>query len=173
MASYGLKAADESGTTVERYIENYGPFISKLCFSLCKNVHDAEDIYQETWIKIIRSLDTYDTSRPFDIWASKICVNCFLDMCRRNKSEAHFESEDHMERLINSGRIDQSEAEDYSKLYEAISRLTPQERVAISLFYFDDYDGKQAAQIMGKTHAHFRIIIMRARNKLRKELEKQ
>lgn len=172
MAYCNQKADDSTQKVIESYIETYGALISKLCFSLCKNTYDADDVYQETWIKIIKSIDTYDTSRPFDIWASKVCVNCFLDMCRKNKSETHFESEEHMERLINSQRVDRAEQGDYSKLYNAFGCLTLQERVAISLFYFDDYDGKQAAQIMGKAYAHFRIILMRARNKLRKELEK-
>ncbi len=159
-------------SAVERYIESYGMMLSRLCFSLCKNYHDADDLYQETWIKIIRALDTYDTLRPFDIWASKICVNCFLDMCRKKPKEAYFECEEHMERLVNSNRINPTEEQDYSRLYEAIGRLSSDERVAVTLFYFDDYDGKQAAQIMGKTYTHFRIILMRARNKLRKELER-
>ncbi len=165
-------SADPRNKAIEHYIESYGAVISRLCFALCKNTHDADDVYQETWMKIIRSIDTYDASRPFDIWASKICVNCFLDMCRKDKNEAHFESEEHMERLVNSGRISSEDTEDYHKLYEAIGKLKPEERAAISLFYFDDYDGKQAAQMMGKTYSHFRIILMRARNKLRKELER-
>lgn len=164
-------SADQRNKAIEHYIESYGNVISRLCFSLCKNTHDADDVYQETWIKIIRSLETYDATRPFDIWASKICVNCFLDMCRKKPKEAYFESDEHMERLVNSGRISTEDTEDYSKLYKAIGKLKPEERAAITLFYFDDYDGKQAAQILGKTHTHFRIILMRARNKLRKELE--
>jgi DNA-directed RNA polymerase specialized sigma24 family protein len=49
--------------------------------------------------------------------------------------------------------------------------LTAEERAAISLFYFDDYDGRTAAEMLGKTYSHFRIILYRARNKLKGALQ--
>lgn len=51
MAYYGQGTTDSMGKTVEHYIENYGQFISKLSFSLCKNTHDAD--YRSDYFAVI------------------------------------------------------------------------------------------------------------------------
>ncbi len=159
--------------SIKTYIENHQKWLSDLCYVLCKNKCDAEDIYQETWVKIIGNFDRFDGRKEFRPWAAKICVNCFKDMCRKRRRNAEFPSEEEKQSFLESvPGINEDEKQDYSKLYEAVSRLKPNERIAISLFYFQDMSGQTAAKIMGKSYGSFRVLISRVLKKLRKELEK-
>ena len=159
---------------LETYVEQYGGRLSRLCYSLCKNTHDAQDLYQETWLRAIRAYDTYDEDRPFDVWLHRICINCYRDMYRRARAHGTvaFETTEHMEQFFSSlPDPDTTDRADYAALYCAMETLTAEERAAISLFYFDDYDGRTAAEMLGKTYSHFRIILHRARNKLKGALQ--
>ena len=158
---------------IKPYINEYQTWMTNLCYILCKNKCDAEDIYQETWVKVIGNFDRYDQSKEFKAWAGRICVNCFKDMCRRKKRNVEFSTEQEKTDFLESiPDISDAEKQDYSELYEALERLKPVERIAVSLFYFEDMSGQTAAAVMGKTYGGFRVLLSRALKKLRKELEK-
>ncbi|MBQ7338466.1 MAG: sigma-70 family RNA polymerase sigma factor [Clostridia bacterium] len=157
---------------LEQHVTVYGPRLSRLCFSLCKNAHDAEDLYQETWLRVVRAYDRYDPSRPFAVWINRICINCYRDLCRRRRDTLAFDSTEHMDEFFASlPDADSEQRADYAALYNAMQRLSADEQAAVSLFYFDEYDGKAAAQMLGKSYSHFRLILHRAKNKLKGELE--
>ena len=59
----------------DEYIGLYGARLYALCLRLCRYGADAQDLYQETWLRAWRARARYDTSRPFDAWLSRICVN--------------------------------------------------------------------------------------------------
>lgn len=156
---------------VTEWVNTYGKRIFGLCFTLCKNSHDADDLYQETWVKIIKSLDRYDEKRSFDSWAFKICVNSFRDMCRKRRKNAEVVGETEMQSFLESvPDIEETEKEGYSNLYMAIKHLKTNEQIAISLFYFKDMSGEDAAKSMGMSYNNFRVIVSRALKKLRKEM---
>ena len=158
--------------TLEQHVAAYGPRLSRLCFSLCKNTQDAQDLYQETWLRVIRAYDRYDPSRPFAVWINRICINCYRDMCRRRRDTIAFDSTEHMDAFFASlPDTDSDQRAEYAALYNAMRTLSADEQAAISLFYFDEYDGKTAAQMLGKRYSHFRLILHRAKNKLKGELE--
>ena len=54
--------------------DQFGPTLFGLCVHLCGR-RGAEDLYQETWVRILEKLPRYQPERPFLPWAAKICVN--------------------------------------------------------------------------------------------------
>ena len=61
------------------YVQQYSADLSRLCMSLCGNKTEAEDLFQETWLKAMRYYDKYEKSKPFDKWlysTGKI-ITCF------------------------------------------------------------------------------------------------
>ena len=48
---------------LDDYIRQYGRRLYGLCLHLCKDREDADDLYQETWLKALQKLYTYDTDR--------------------------------------------------------------------------------------------------------------
>ena len=68
----------------EDIVRDHGDRVYRLAYRLAGNAHDAEDITQETFIRVFRSLDNY---RPgsFEGWLHRITTNVFLDLVRRRQ----------------------------------------------------------------------------------------
>lgn len=68
---------------IDPYIERYGERLYGLCRALCASRADADDLYQETWLRAVRSFARYDPARPFAPWITRICVNVYRSQLRR------------------------------------------------------------------------------------------
>ena len=56
---------------VDQYIGQYGTRLYGLCLSLCANAFEADDLYQDTWLQVVKNISRYDPSREFEPW-----LNC-------------------------------------------------------------------------------------------------
>ena len=156
----------------EHTVEEYGTRLGRLCFSLCKNHADARDLYQDTWLKAIKCYKSYREDKPFEVWLYSVCVSCFYDMCRKKEPKYIFDTLEHEEAFFASvPDMSSEEKADYSRLYEAIKTLTPKQRCAVSLFYFDDHTVQDAAAMMKMSPGAFKTTLSRAREKLRKVMK--
>lgn len=137
--------------------------------SLCRNRDLAEDIVSTAFFKALQSAD--DDISNFKAWLLTVCRNEFYDYCRKHKynsdeeipEETASDEEDLSSKIIRQ--------EEYRALYKAISLLPEQQREAVTLFYFSGLSVKEAAEIMGKTEANMKVILMRARENLKAKLE--
>lgn len=135
---------------LDTYIRLYGRRLYGLCLHLCANRADAEDLYQETWLKVMKNLDRFDTVREFEPWLTKICVNEYrniLRKIRRTPIYDKFSSAEEKESFFAS--IAGEEKKDYTDLYEAIKGLPDKLRVTIVLYYFEDMDIRSTAFALG------------------------
>lgn len=62
---------------IDQYIQQYGRRLYGLCRSLCSSPYDADDLYQETWLRVVKHISQYDPSREFEPWLTRICVNTY------------------------------------------------------------------------------------------------
>ena len=68
---------------VDQYIRQYGTRLYGLCLSLCANAFEADDLYQDTWLQVVKNISRYDPSREFEPWLTKICINTYRNTLRR------------------------------------------------------------------------------------------
>ena len=68
---------------MDQYINRYGKRLYGLCMTLCADRHEADDLYQDTWVKVIRSIDQFDRSKDFEPWLTRLCINTYRDKLRR------------------------------------------------------------------------------------------
>ncbi len=73
----------------ERLAERYYPRILRVCQGILGNTQDAEDCVQETFLKVYRSLATYQDKASFYTWLYRIAMNSCYDYLRKNRS-GHF-----------------------------------------------------------------------------------
>ena len=135
---------------MDEYIIKYGPRLFGLCRTLCGNGPDAEDLYQETWLRAYRFLHRYDPGRPFEPWLTKICVNIYRSLLRRLVREPalrDFASNEEKDHLLE--QVPAEERQDYTELHRAIDSLPEKLRVTVILYYFEDRDVATAAKILG------------------------
>lgn len=161
---------------IDSYIKEYSVPLTRLCVSLCANLADAEDLYQETWLKAIRSFDKYDGVRPFDKWLFAICVNTFKNEIELfyNKKRRTFSSDAEMQLFFDSLPDNTSTPpERYAELHEQVQRLPKKLRTVLVLYYFKDRSVKETAEILGIPEGTVKSRLSTARNKLKRGLENE
>ena len=159
---------------IDQYIRQYGKRLYGLCLSLCANSFDADDLYQETWLKAVKNISQYDSSKEFEPWLTKICVNTYRNVLRRlaRSPLLDFKTNEEKDALL-CAIPDTTENPDYSLLYEAIDRLPEKYRIAVILFYFQDMDIVATAHVMGVPEGTVKSRLSKARKLLKEVLDNE
>lgn len=76
---------------LDQYIQMYGKRLYGLCLHLCAERADAEDLYQETWLKALKNLSKYDREQKFEPWITSICVNTYRNILRRRRRSPFYD----------------------------------------------------------------------------------
>lgn len=155
---------------IDEYIRQYGKRIFGLCLSLCGNRHDAEDLYQDTWLKALKEIRRYDESRPFEPWLTQICVNTYRNELRRLSRApfVQFSSNETRDQLF--ATLAAPEQKDHLDLYRAIDALPEKLRLTVILFYFREMDVNQTAQTLGIPPGTVKSRLNKARKLLKEVL---
>lgn len=154
------------------YISSHGKRLFGLCQKLCGNREDAEDLYQETWIKAYRFFDKYDRGKEFEAWLTSICVNTFRDMLRRQKWKSLFVFfRTNEEKDIALSAIPVSENPDYSDVRNAVNELPEKYRLVIILYYFNGSDIEKTSEILRIPAGTVKYQLHKARELLKRRLE--
>ena len=158
---------------MDQYIRKYGKRLYGLCMTLCADKHEADDLYQDTWVKVLKRFDTYDPSRDFEPWLTRLCVNTYRDRLRRLSRSPflNFSSNETKEAFLLTATA--PEKDDYSDLYAAIDQLPEKLRLTIILFYFQDMDIEKTAQTLGIPTGTVKSRLHKARIQLKEVLSRE
>lgn len=147
--------------------------VYRLAYRLTGNPHDAEDLTQEVFVRVFRSLSSY-TPGTFEGWLHRITTNLFLDQARR-KSKIRFDAlaDDAETRM--PGRAPSPDVEFAERLFEddvedALADLTPDFRAAVVLCDIEGLSYDEIADVLGLKLGTVRSRIHRGRSMLRKSL---
>jgi len=80
-----LRYKDGDEAAFEQLYRRHNDALYRYLLRLCRNRHTAEDLYQETWSKIIRSRSRYRPTAKFTTFLFRVAHNSFIDYIRRNK----------------------------------------------------------------------------------------
>jgi RNA polymerase sigma-70 factor (ECF subfamily) len=159
--------------TWEEVVHAHSARVYRLAYRLTGNVHDAEDLTQEVFVRVFRSLSTY-TPGTFEGWLHRITTNLFLDQVRRKK-RIRFDAlaDDAYERL--PGREpDPSRAYDDAHLDDDVQRaldaLSPDFRAAVVLCDIEGLSYEEVSATLGIKLGTVRSRIHRGRSQLRAAL---
>ena len=156
---------------INQYIRDYGKRLYGLCLHLCANSYEAEDLYQETWLKVVKNIDKYDPAKEFEPWLTTSCVNTYRNTLRRIlKSPVFntFATTEEKEQTLNN--LPAPEGKDYSDLYAAINQLPEKLRLTILLFYFRDMNIESVAAVLGIPPGTVKSRLNKARKLLKEVL---
>ncbi len=156
---------------LNQYIQQYGKRLYGLCLHLCVNPWEADDLYQETWLKALKNIARYDRRREFEPWLTKICVNTYRNTLRRVARSPIFNQFPNTEaKEACFTNLQAKENPDYSSLYEAIGQLPEKLRVTVILFYFRDMELASVADILGIPQGTVKSRLHKARKRLKEAL---
>lgn len=154
-------------------VAQHGDRVYRLAFRLSGNAHDAEDITQEAFIRVFRSLDKYKPG-TFEGWMHRIVTNLFLDLARR-RARIRFEAlPEDAERVPGRERSPEQVLSEESfdpVLQTALANLSPEFRAAVVLSDIEDLSYEEVGRILGVKMGTVRSRIHRGRAALRAELE--
>ena len=137
-------------TEFERYTAEYSPELTRFCMKLCGNVHDAEDLFQDTWARAFERIDQYDPSLSFKNWLFAICANIFKNSkkLKYNSSKVVFSSQEEKERFISSIPAAEQDIDGYLDLHAAVHALSKKHRVVLVLYYFREFSQSEIASML-------------------------
>lgn len=146
--------------------------VYRLAYRLTGNRHDAEDLTQEVFVRVFRSLSSY-TPGTFEGWLHRITTNLFLDTVRR-KARIRFEAlPDDAERLVSRDRGPAQEYDDThfdADVQAALDALPPDFRAAVVLCDLEGLTYEEIASTLGIKIGTVRSRIHRGRSALRAAL---
>jgi RNA polymerase sigma factor (sigma-70 family) len=148
--------------------------VYRLAYRLTGNPHDAEDLTQEVFVRVFRSLSSY-TPGTFEGWLHRITTNLFLDGARR-KQRIRFEGlADEMAQRLPGSEPTPAQAFDDSHLDDdvqaALRALPPEYRAAVVLCDIEGFSYEEIAATLGVKLGTVRSRIHRGRAQLRSALE--
>jgi RNA polymerase sigma factor (sigma-70 family) len=159
--------------TWDEIVERHSDRVFRLAYRLTGDRHDAEDLTQEVFVRVFRSLSTY-TPGTFEGWLHRITTNLFLDQARR-KQRIRFDALSE-EREAGLRSAEKTPAESYADrtfdddIERALAQLPPDFRAAVVLCDVEGLSYEEIAEIMDAKLGTVRSRIHRGRAMLRDAL---
>lgn len=162
-------------------IGRYERPVFSLIYRLVRDREKAEDLAQETFIKVLNALDRYDPSFKLSSWIFKIAHNTALDLLRKKEPETlsldgspHAETASDIEASTLTAVSTDESPEDFAssrevgaQIEDAIARLRPEYRTAILLCHVEGRPYEEIADIMEVPLGTVKTYIHRARIELK------
>ncbi len=159
--------------TWDEIVERHSARVYRLAYRLTGDRHDAEDLTQEVFVRVFRSLGTY-TPGTFGGWLHRITTNLFLDQARR-RARIRFDalSSERVDRLTSSSPAPDAAYDDRTfddDIERALATLPPDFRAAVVLCDVEGLSYEEIADIMEAKLGTVRSRIHRGRAMLRAAL---
>ena len=162
----------QDGQAQRRVLQLYGAMIFGQVARIVTCREDAEEVYQDVFVKVFRNIESYDSRQAsLATWISRIAYNECVSFTRRNKPPVIYvdDSEVDLESIQDDtlARVFLQQDEPTILLIEkALDYLPPEELALITMFYFDDKSIKDIAFITESTPTNVATRLCRTRRKL-------
>ncbi|MGN6332140.1 MAG: RNA polymerase sigma factor SigE [Motilibacteraceae bacterium] len=158
----------------DEVVRTHSARVYRLAYRLTGNQHDAEDLTQEVFVRVFRSLSSY-TPGTFEGWLHRITTNLFLDQVRR-KQRIRFDAlaDDAADRLAGREPSPAQRLDDRmfdADIQTALDALPPDFRAAVVLCDIEGLSYEEIAATLGIKLGTVRSRIHRGRAQLRAALE--
>ncbi|OGS28266.1 MAG: hypothetical protein A2297_10235 [Elusimicrobia bacterium RIFOXYB2_FULL_48_7] len=151
-----MKAGDREA--FGKIIDMYADKIYSMCYYSSKNKSEADDLFQEVFLKAFQSINNFSRESNFSTWLYRITVNHCIDRGRHRNLVSFFSVEKNDEqgltledKMPDSAPGPEQEAQKQEvneRLISALGRLNPRQRAAVLLMYFEEKSLKDISEIM-------------------------
>lgn len=168
-----LNAQSGDSNAFHRLVAMHDERIMVLAYQLMKNEQDAEDLYQESFVKAYKSLHTFRLESSFYTWLYRITVNTAINMKRklaRLRLQEPREDFDPLDKIAESSNNENS-GEIIKAIKIAADTLPEKQRTVFILKYLQKMKIKEIGVIMDIGEGTVKKYLFRAMEKMRKELK--
>lgn len=146
---------------IQQLVQEYGPAVYRLALAQLRNPHDAEDTYQEVFLRLIRANPTFENPAHQKAWFLRVTVNCCKDLMKKR----------HRQDVALAEQDQPAPAPEFLELSAAMDDLPPKYRAVIHLFYYEGYKTEEIAEILETKPSTVRSGLNRARKRLKHLME--
>ncbi|HRX86702.1 MAG TPA: sigma-70 family RNA polymerase sigma factor [Phycisphaerae bacterium] len=157
------RARDRDPAAYDRIIDAYGPRLHGYLYRLTGSREDAEDLLQEVFLRVVRTIDDYNHDGRFSAWMFRIATNLVRDRARRAGRAPRIarlsggssdDDRDAVSWLPATGDDEAPDApmilaEDVDAMQQALTRLSEPEREVIMMRHFGDLTFAEISDAMG------------------------
>ena len=162
----GIKGIAMYKVDTEAAVRQYADMVYRLAYVNAKNEPDAEDIFQEVFLRLLKYQDKIENEEHLKAWLIRVTVNC----CHKHFSSLWKRKIVPLEQEIADQQVFEIE-EKNEDVIAAIKQLSPLHRNIIHLHYYEGYTCKEIAAMLDKSESSIKTGAFRAREVLRGKLE--
>ena len=166
----GLSRQDSKAQ--QQTIDRYGGEVFALVVRVVAVAENAEEVYQDVFVKVFRNIGQYDADRSsLRTWILHIAYNEAISFLRRKRLPVvYFEDHGHEVDKLSDAEVDETlgnvSTETVQLIRAALKHLPPEERVLITMFYYEERSLKEIADITGAIPTTIASRLCRTRKKL-------
>lgn len=147
--------------TSEEVIETYSDTVYKIALNTMKNTADAQDIYQEVFLRYVKNKKDFASQEHMKAWFIRVTLNC----CNTMHTQKYRKETQPLE-------IDKAMDERYDTgILYLVKELDYHYRIAIHLYYYEEYSIKEIATLLGEKEGTIKTRLSRARVLLKQRWE--
>lgn len=143
---------------LEQVMNRYGTTIYRLAYAQTRSASDADDIYQEVFLRYFRKRPCFESEGHRKAWLMRVCINVSRSLLtsawRRNTVPLD-------ERIL-------FREPELQELDDALGQLPPRDREVLHLFYYEELSTREMARLLGRRESTVRTQLTRARARLGK-----
>jgi RNA polymerase sigma-70 factor (ECF subfamily) len=179
-----IRAAQEGDRDAfEQLVRAYDQSVLRMAMNLLRSPEDAQDVYQEAFLRVYRNLHTFRFDCSFHTWLYRIVTNLCLDQMRKRKTRkeepgvlstaegemdrmsvvAEERAEGDPQRHLFSGQLRR-------RIKEVLGGLTPRERMVFELRHYQGLRLRRIGEILGTSEEAAKNCLFRATQKMRSAL---
>ena len=144
-------------------VDRWGPTVYRMAYALTHSRHDADDLFQEVYLRYHRAAPSFRSDDHEKAWLLRVTANCAKSALAAPWRHRTVPLEDVY------AYTDPEE----SAVDEALAVLPAKYRAVLHLFYYEGYQTEEIARILGRSPATVRSQLTRARRKLRELLKEE
>ena len=150
---------------IDDAVRRYADMVYRLAMLNTRDKYEAEDVFQEVFLKLFKHQESISSEEHLKAWLIRVTVN----QCRSLAVTVWNKRRVSLDAVPETAVED--EKEDYSEVYEAVRELPEKYREVIHLFYYEELQIKEIAQILERNEATIKTQLARGRQLLEKNLK--
>jgi RNA polymerase sigma-70 factor (ECF subfamily) len=160
---------DESALT--EIVSQYRPGLQNYIYSVVGNYAVAEDLTEDTFVKLLLKKPKNKGGATFKTWLYTIGRNLAIDYLRKNPTERYVPL-DEIYDIAGDGEKETSE-DAQRAIRDAMENINSDYKNILVLFYFEDFTIEEISKIIRKSKKSTSVLLHRARKAMKKQLEKE
>lgn len=168
-----------SAKVQQQTLELYGDYVWTQVVRLVPRVEDAEEVYQDVFIKVFKHIDRYDAGKAsFKTWISRIAYNESISFLRRrSQSMTYFEDNERKAEALSEAEVEETlgcpNEETVQLIQSAMQHLPPDEQAIITMYYYNEMSLKEIAFVTESIPTTIASKLSRTRKKLCKLIKNE